>query len=400
MLPATIHRVRFESKVILLSVCFLVACRREVTEPHALDGREILTRSAAALKAKQTFEYDFVFGHPADPMGYVTGHTRMRRVADARDSWIRVTGHVREQPQFQRKAEHFDYGLDSQRARLVNLTTKTHAEASRTAGANALAANAVYGYLAEFIEAEPFWKELRSAKQIALLRPEMVDGVSCDVVKTVYDVQGRIVEVIWSIARTDHLPRRGRWVNSSYAPGTMTFTIANLRSGTPLPERDFIPEGSTSPEPMAAEKPVAIGEQLPSWELVTTDGQRIASKALLGNIVVLDFWNTWCFICRSIAPQTRALERELAGEGVQFVGVNFFETGDAASYWKQSGAAFPSVVAGEKLAAMLDVSGQPAVAVIDSQGRLRYVEVGATASRTAHIREVVRTLRQDPASRS
>jgi thiol-disulfide isomerase/thioredoxin len=383
--------IMFAARVGLSAIALLagIACGRIAREPET-DGRRILQRAAAALKAASTFEYDFVFGHPADPMGHVTGHTRMRRVGDAKDSWIRVTGHVHEQPQFRRAAQRFDYGLDAERARLADFTKGTYAEAARGAGANALAFNAVYGYLSEFIEAEPLWKELGSAREVAVLSPETVDGTLCDVVRTRYDVQGKVVEVHWSIARQDGLPRRGRWVNSSYAPGTMTFTLSNLRGGHALTARDFAP--ARSPSLAAAPdtaRTVAIGQVVPAWELATTDGRRIGSETLLGKIVVLDFWNTWCFICRTISPETRVLERELAGKGVQFVGVNLFETGDAAAYWKQSGASFPTVLRGEALAAMLDVSGQPAVAVIDAKGRLRYVEVGATADRTAHIRRAI-----------
>ena len=368
----------------------LVACAKDAPVPQPPDPRAILQRSAEALRAAPTFEYDFVFGGPEDPYGHVTGHTRMKRVRDANDGWIRVTGEVHAQPRFGRSSQRFDYGLDGRRARLVDLTAGTHAEAARGAGANALASSAVYGYLTEFIEAEPLWKELRAARSVEVLRPETVDGIPCDVVRTTYDVQGKPVEVHWSIARADHLPRRGRWVNSSYAGGTMTLTLSNLRSGHPLADADFVPARSPSLAAAgAAARSVAIGELVPPWDLATTDGRRLGSSSLRGKVVVLDFWNTWCFICRAIAPQTRALEREMAGRGVAFVGVNVFETGDAAKYWRESGASYPTLVAGDALAAMLDVPSQPGVAVIDGEGRLRYVEVGATAERVAHIREAI-----------
>jgi thiol-disulfide isomerase/thioredoxin len=371
-------------------VSLVVACGRP-----AENGRQILERSAAALRATQTVEYDFVFGHPADPTGYATGRTLMRRAGDAKDGWIRVIGHVRAQPQFKRTEERFDYGLDGERARLANLTGGVYSEAPRGAGANALALNAVYGYLTEFIEAKPLWKELESAKEIEVLDPETVDGVLCDVVRTTYDAGGRQVEVIWSISRNDSLPRRGRWVNNSYSSGSMTFTMTNLRRDRELKAQDFVPVSAASLKRVAASKElVAIGEEVPDWELATVDGGRLGSKGLEGKIVVLDFWNTWCFICRAIAPQTRALAREI-GDDVQFVGVNLFETGDAAAYWRTSGARYPAVLAGESLASMLDVASQPAVAVIDGRGRLRYTEVGATADRVKHIREAIERSRKE-----
>ena len=385
------------SRILLAAACAVaLACEPASKQDETRTGMQVLHRAVAAVRGVDTVEYDFVFGHPADPMGWVTGHTRTKRISDANDGWIRVSAHIRAQPELGRAEHRFDYGLDAERARLADLTERTYAESARGAGANVLATNAVYGYLSEFVEAEPFWKELGSANQVLLEEPEVVGGILCDVVRTTYDVEGRAVEVIWSIARSDHLPRRGRWVNSSYAPGTMTFTMTDLKAGHDLTSSDFVPPRpatlATAPQ---APSVVGLGERVPDWELSTTTGQRIGSSSLLGRIVVLDFWNTWCFICRTIAPETRALAREVGGEDVAFVGVNVFETDDAAEYWKHSGATYPSVLAGESLARMLDVSGQPAVVVIDAEGRLRYVEVGATAHRTRHIRQAIEASR-DP----
>jgi thiol-disulfide isomerase/thioredoxin len=389
-MAAAAARSRRARRIGAAFVLALAGCGAPAHESGPPAARRILERAAAALAATRTVEYDFVFGHADDPMGHATGHTRMRRVTDAHDGWLRVTGEVHAQPRFGRAGQRFDYGLDAERARLADLTAGTYAEAPRGAGANALATNAVYGYLTEFIEAAPLWKELGSAMAIDLAAPETIDGLTCDVIRTIYQVQGKRVEVTWSISRADGLPRRGRWIDSSYVAGTMTFTLTGLRRGHQLSAADFVPERAERLADSAAPSGVVtLGQTVPDWELDLAEGGRLGSEALRGRIVVLDFWNTWCFVCRAIAPETRALERELRAQGVRFVGVNVFETGDAPGYWRGSGADYPTVLRGEELAVRLDVPSQPGIAVLDEEGRLRYLEVGATAERTARIRAAI-----------
>ncbi|MEZ5314186.1 MAG: TlpA disulfide reductase family protein [Thermoanaerobaculia bacterium] len=46
---------------------------------------------------------------------------------------------------------------------------------------------------------------------------------------------------------------------------------------------------------------------LPSLELVTLTGDYISNEDLLGRVVLLDFWGTWCEPCRMAVPSLKAL---------------------------------------------------------------------------------------------
>jgi len=63
-------------------------------------------------------------------------------------------------------------------------------------------------------------------------------------------------------------------------------------------------------------------EMAPAWQMPTLDEQTLSSEGLSDQVVVLNFWATWCGPCRAELPDFVEMQREYTGEGVQFVGAN------------------------------------------------------------------------------
>lgn len=351
------------------------------------DPRSVLERAAAALQNTGAVRYDFEYGAPDDPTGWVTGTTWMKQVTDLDDSWIRVEGVIHDQPRFNVAGRTFAYGTDGERAWArendAELTTAPVGE-----GSNRLAAVAVYGYLPEWVEAAPLWRELDIATGYELLEPETVAGHPCDVVRVAIPLEGGgTTEIIWSVSREDHLPRRGRWLADFAGPKGMTFTMAALETGVELSPDDFTPPDEAEETLKLA---IGVGDPVPEWRLPTPDGSEVALDDLAGNVAVLDFWNTWCPICRSIGPATRELAREFDGGPVRFFGVNLLETGDAVGYWNEIGSPYPLLLDGEELAVAIDLPWQPGIAVIGPEGDLLYKQLGASEDRIRRVRAAIR----------
>jgi cytochrome c biogenesis protein CcmG/thiol:disulfide interchange protein DsbE len=72
--------------------------------------------------------------------------------------------------------------------------------------------------------------------------------------------------------------------------------------------------------PLDDAPPPAVDEA-PPFTLETLDGPDVRLRDLRGEVVVLNFWATWCPPCRREIPDFVQLQRELGDEGVQFVGV-------------------------------------------------------------------------------
>ncbi len=353
-------------------------------------AEHLLRASAAAILATPAVSYDFQWGGPEDPTGFLTGTTRMMRRTDAADSWYRVEGTVHAQPEFGIEERRFAYAVDGENA----WATEGDDGVVRTApvgdGANRLAATAVYGFLPEFIEAQPFWKELAPTSTSVVVGVDTVDGEVCDVIRVEMRPDGGAPSSVeWAIGRDSLLPLRGYWPGGSTTPA-MTFSLSGVNAEADLPRDLFrLSPVASGGGPVEAVVGSALGARAPGFDLATPDGERIDLASLRGRVVVLDFWNTWCLLCRSMGPDTRRLAASLADQPVTFLGVNVFETGDPQAYWREVEAPYPLLLGGEELARALDLPWQPGVAVVDPSGRLVYKELGASPDRAEKIRRAI-----------
>jgi len=78
--------------------------------------------------------------------------------------------------------------------------------------------------------------------------------------------------------------------------------------------------GTGEPDPAS----VVVGSQAPSFSLTSLDGTTVKSSSLKGNVVVLNFWATWCQPCMSEIPELKQLA---AGSKVKVVGIALDQDG-------------------------------------------------------------------------
>jgi thiol-disulfide isomerase/thioredoxin len=93
---------------------------------------------------------------------------------------------------------------------------------------------------------------------------------------------------------------------------------AALLIGALLPWR--VARAAHTVRPWPSERPV------PPLDLLDLDGKRWHREALVGKVVVLNFWATWCAPCRIEMPSLAAMAARRRGQGVVVVAVNYLET--------------------------------------------------------------------------
>ena len=98
---------------------------------------------------------------------------------------------------------------------------------------------------------------------------------------------------------------------------------------------------------------------------------------------MLNFWATWCGVCRRGMPQIEALHREFSPRGLVLLGVNGESGQDARNFVRGNGYTFPTLVdKGNKVAGQFRVTAIPTSVVIDRQGRIASYLVGLHSEKT------------------
>ncbi|GAA1916021.1 TlpA disulfide reductase family protein [Microbacterium aoyamense] len=113
------------------------------------------------------------------------------------------------------------------------------------------------------------------------------------------------------------------------------------------------------------------------FEGVLDAGGTAMSEDYLGDVTVVNFWYAACAPCRVEAPILEEVNTELAGDGVQFLGVNLYDGAEASQAFAETyGVTYPSALATEDGSIKLAFAGQtplsavPVTLVLDREGRV------------------------------
>ena len=114
------------------------------------------------------------------------------------------------------------------------------------------------------------------------------------------------------------------------------------------------------------------------FALELANGDTLRLSDLRGKVVMVDFWASWCGPCRQEAATLNRIYSAYAGRPVEFVGINVWDTPDAAEvFLVEFGVAYPTGIDGDGAIALeYGVRGIPEKFFIDADGTIRRKYVG------------------------
>ena len=127
--------------------------------------------------------------------------------------------------------------------------------------------------------------------------------------------------------------------------------------------------------------PISSG-MAPDFTLTSFDSRTLKLSELRGQVVIINFWASWCPPCREEAAYLEQTWRRYEGKGVVFIGVDWVDTEkEALAYMDEFDLTYfngPDI--GTRIAQAYNIQGVPETFYVAKNGELRGVHIGPLKS--------------------
>jgi peroxiredoxin len=128
----------------------------------------------------------------------------------------------------------------------------------------------------------------------------------------------------------------------------------------------------------AAPAAVTVQAPAPDFTLRNTEGRNLRLQEQRGQVVLVNFWASWCGPCKQEMPHLNRLHDKYRSAGLVLLGVNIDEDAQlgaaTAGRW---GLKFPVLLDTDKtVVRQYDLGSMPATVLIDRDGRVRHLHRG------------------------
>ena len=132
----------------------------------------------------------------------------------------------------------------------------------------------------------------------------------------------------------------------------------------------------------------------PNFTLKSLTGKNLKLSEMAGNVVLINFWASWCGPCREEMPLLNALHKKYEPLGFTVLGVNVEEQADMArGFLNDFPVDFPVLLDNKnQVSKLYKVVAMPTTVVVDRDGNMRFLHKGYKPGDEQKYRKMVKKL--------
>ncbi|MCX8068586.1 MAG: redoxin domain-containing protein [Anaerolineae bacterium] len=161
--------------------------------------------------------------------------------------------------------------------------------------------------------------------------------------------------------------RRALWNTIGLLAGTAVLLAAGVAMWGPGHGATSRPSGRPLP-----------GQAAPDFTLTLLDGSTLSLSGKRGQVVVLNFWASWCPPCEAETPELQAVWEEYQGKGVAFIGIAYKDEEAAVrDFLSKHSITYPiGLDPAGQIADLYGITGVPETFVVDAEGKVVRFYIG------------------------
>lgn len=242
---------------------------------------------------------------------------------------------------------------------------------------------------------DPFKALIDRADKIDYEGVVEINGIPCQAVSITFTFERpgfpkTTITSHWYFGTKDYLPRRLETPQNRLTMRTFEVNKAIDETRFFVNAPDGYGEKLVTGKEAHTSGLLAVGTLAPDWSLPDAQGRMVSLKDYRGQIVVMDFWGTWCMPCRKSMPQVQAIYDAFKDRGVVVIGVAVAdEEGDPAAYMKHYQYSYGLLMKGDSVAKLYAALVLPTLYVIGPDGKILHAEFGHRESMETELRALI-----------